>query len=142
MNHILHEGRALCGAYPHHAPIDWPVGERFVVLSEEKEWQDLVDCPGCKETRQNEADRLLGQSIRKLLESEKRELYPHAAESWHARVTLKRYDPGCDGLPGVDYRCHVGDDMCRSHASLDEAVAVALSGKYKEQAPWRESKHV
>lgn len=131
MNHILHQGYALCGANLGQAPIDWPKEDRYVVPDEEKDWGELVDCSACLTAKQNEADRLLGASIRKLLESEKRELYPHAAESWHARVTLKRYDPGCDGLPGGDYRCHVGDDMCRAHATLDEAVAVALSGKYK-----------
>lgn len=132
MNHILSNdeaniGRSLCGL----ASEDWAKEDRYVFPAEEKDWRELANCPACLAVKQNEEDLLLGRSIRKLLESEKRELYPHAAESWHARVTLKRYDPGCDGLPGGDYRCHVGDDMCRAHATLDEAVAVALSGKYK-----------
>ena len=77
-------------------------------------------------TTQDEADRVLGARIRELLAAEVGEKYPHRADSWHARVLVRRYDVDVNYKPCVPYYyCNIGDGISQPHPTLDAAVVEA-----------------
>ena len=78
---------------------------------------------------EDEADRVLGASIRALLAAERKSMYPNASPSWPAEIVIKRYEVDVNDQPQPpEYRCHVSGGSSLGHPTLDEAVAKAKPG--------------
>jgi hypothetical protein len=115
-----------------HPDIGDPEGNfRFAHAIQHDEHMRKLEAEERAQRAQHEADRALGARIRKLLEEEKGEKYPHRASSWHARIVIRRYDNDHSAAPQPCtpyYYCNVGDDqMSGMQPTLDDAVEACKS---------------